>query len=198
MKVVIASKNPGKIREMKEIIEPYGIFTTIMTLNNFEALEEPLENGKTFFENALIKAKYYYEHLLVPVICDDSGLCVDALNGEPGIYSARYGGETITMMRDVTNRKKLLQELADVNDRKAHFECHAIYYDGEKVIAAVGELPGSITYEEKGNNGFGYDAIFCPDNYQITLGQMPEIEKNKISHRYHALNNLMEKLTFLK
>lgn len=198
MKVVIASKNPGKIREMKEIMEPFGIFSSIMTLNNFDPIDEPLENGQSFFENALIKAKYYYEHLQVPVICDDSGLCVDALNGAPGIYSARYGGETVTMMRDVTNRKKLLKELNDVTKRQAHFECQAIYYDGEKVIASVGELQGVITREEIGNNGFGYDSIFIPDQYNVTLAQMPEAQKNKLSHRYKALHNLMEKLSLLK
>ena len=189
MKILIASKNLGKVNEIKNILNEFNI--DFCTLNEFDRVEEPEENGKTLLENALIKAKYYYDIFKIPVIADDTGLFVKGLNYEPGVKTARYSG-----LGDEENRKKILSNLK-TKDRTAYFESILIYYDGVDIVSSVGNLFGEINGFEAGENGFGYDSIFYVPEYQKTLAQMTSKEKNLISHRYNALKGLAFKLSFM-
>ena len=149
------------------------------------------ENGQTFYENALIKAKTVSETLNLPALADDSGICVDALNGAPGIYSARYAGDGI----DEHNNKLLLKNLEGEENRRAKFVCCMVFYkpNGE-IITATGETHGSILYAPEGENGFGYDPLFFSDDLNKCMGVASAEEKNSISHRYRAIVGLKEKL----
>lgn len=186
-KIVLASGNIGKLNEFRAM------------LNNFEVLSPKQlnvefdvdETGETFYENALIKARALYEHCKLPTIADDSGLCVAALNGAPGVYSARYSGGT-----DKDNNAKLLRELLGQKDRSAYFESCIVYFDGEKTIAATGRTYGKIAQAESGAGGFGYDPLFISDDLGKTFGEASEAEKNAVSHRSRALAELVEKLNF--
>ena len=183
MKVVMATNNPNKLREAREILAPLGI--TVLSQQEAGADVEPEENGESFADNARIKAKAVYDIVKIPVFADDSGLCVDALGGAPGIYSARYApkGEECA---------KLLRELADVPDenRGACFTCTIAYIDenGEDIVS--GNLMGKIGYESRGENGFGYDPVFLYNGR--TLAEMTNEEKNAVSHRGVALRLLYE------
>ena len=149
------------------------------------------ENGKTFYENALIKAKTVSQTLNLPALADDSGICVEALNGEPGIYSARYAGDG----DDKHNNELLLRNMKGVENRRAKFVCCMVFYkpNGE-IITATGETHGQILDCEQGENGFGYDPLFFSDDLNKCLGIATDIEKNTISHRYRAIKALKEKL----
>lgn len=186
-KIVVASGNLGKLREIKEIFSEFEI-----TSYKQEGLDiEIEENGTTFYENALIKAKTVSEALGVPALADDSGLVVEALNGEPGIYSARYAGDGI----DEHNNDLLLKSMQGKTNRNAKFVCCLVYYspNGE-IITATGETHGKIMDKEQGENGFGYDPLFLSDDLGVSLGVAPAEEKNKISHRFRALQQLREKI----
>lgn len=184
-KIVLASGNIGKLNEFRAM------------LNNFEVLSPKQlnvefdvdETGETFYDNALIKARALYELCKLPTIADDSGLCVAALNGAPGVYSARYSGGT-----DKDNNAKLLRELLGQKDRSAYFESCIVYFDGEKTIAATGRTYGHIAQAESGAGGFGYDPLFISDDLGKTFGEASEAEKNAVSHRSRALAELVEKL----
>ena len=189
MKLIIASNNQGKIKEYKEILEPIGF--EVLSQREAGVMLEPDETGTTFAENSAIKARAIFEMVHCAVLADDSGLCVDALNGEPGVYSARYGGLDTSEARS----QLLLDRMKDVPDgkRSAHFVCniHLILDDG-KEITAEGRCSGTIGYEFKGTNGFGYDPIFMYGDK--SFAEISSDEKNKLSHRAAALKDLNFKL----
>lgn len=183
LKIVLATSNPHKVEEINAITKDFGI-EFILPPSGFD----PVEDGKTFEENALLKAKEANKLTNMPALADDSGLCVNALNGEPGIHSARYA-ETPQSRID-----KLLGELKDVplEKRGAKFVCAMVLLDknGEVLFSDRGECFGKIAFESKGTNGFGYDPIFMVDGTSLTMAELSESEKNKISHRALALKKV--------
>lgn len=188
--IVIASNNSNKIREFKEILTDYKI----ITLNDIKYDDEIEENGKTNEENALIKAQTIHNYLKnsgkdYTVLADDSGLCVDSLGGAPGVYSARYAG---THGDEQANRDKLLKEL-EGKERTAYFICAIaiVYPNGENKIA-VGKTFGKITTEEIGSKEFGYDCIFYSNDLNKTFGEASKEEKNSVSHRSRAIEELLK------
>lgn len=183
MKIVFATSNPHKLHELNEICADSGI-EFLLPSEGFA----PIENGSTFEENSLIKAKEAFRVSKTYSLADDSGLCVDALDGAPGLYSARYAGTQDEKI------EKLLGELKGFENRRAKFVCCVTLLDdkGEMIFQTVGECHGSIVKERKGINGFGYDPIFKADNYDCTIAELSEEEKNKISHRGKALKNFLE------
>lgn len=189
MKLVIASNNKGKIREYRQLLEPLGY--EVMSQSEAGLTLEVEETGTTFAENSALKARAAYEELGCAVLADDSGLSVDALNGEPGVYSARYGG----LDSDEERCEYLLKKLENVPDdnRGAHFVCtiHFIDSDGSE-ITAEGRVYGDISREPQGENGFGYDPVFMYKGR--SFAEIPAEEKNAVSHRAEALKELEEKL----
>ena len=177
--------NKGKIKEITEMLKGYKV----VSAKELGFTEEVEENGKTFYENALIKAKAVATALNLPALADDSGICVDALNGEPGIYSARYAGDGI----DEHNNQLLLKNLENKDNRNAKFVCCMVYYkpSGE-IVTASGETFGTILFKPEGTNGFGYDPIFYSLDLNKSLGIATDEEKNSISHRARALNKIKE------
>lgn len=192
MKFVLSSNNKGKLNEISKILKPLGIEVYTPKDLGFN-MHQPEETGKTFKENAKIKALAAYNLTHLPTIADDSGLEVDALDGKPGIYSARFAGENVT---DQENTQKLLFELKNVPDpkRTARYVC-CIYciLSNNKEFFTNAVINGSIAAKQRGSQGFGYDSIFIFDN-ENTFAQVPTEVKNKISHRAKALNILYEKL----
>ena len=193
-KIVLASNNKGKIREFREILQdkeiiPYG---------ELGITEEPEETGKTFYENALIKARTIALKTGLPTVSDDSGLCVEYLSGEPGIYSARYSGDENKETRDKSNRDKLLKTLSGVKTRDAKFCSSVVLFvpDGHdgKIISGYGETKGYILDKETGKNGFGYDCIFYSYDLCKSFGLAAEEEKNAVSHRARAIADLKNNL----
>ena len=194
-KMIFATGNEGKMREVRMILGDLG--AEILSLKEAGIQAEAEENGTTFEENAVIKAKEIMEKTGVLVLADDSGLEVDALNGEPGIYSARYmGHETSYHIKN----KNLIERLEGKTgeERSARFVCAiaACFPDG-RVLTTRGTMEGQIGYEEKGENGFGYDPIFYLPEYQCYSGELPLEEKNKLSHRGKALRLMKEQLEAL-
>lgn len=181
-KIVVASGNKHKIEEIKSIFG--GV--EIISMQEAGFTEDIRETGSTFKENAYIKAASVCEKLHVPVLADDSGLCVDVLGGAPGIYSARFSGEG-----EAGNRALLLQRMSGLKDRKARFECAVclILPDG-KTFFGEGATHGRILFEEIGSNGFGYDPLFYSEDLKKSFGLATEDEKNSVSHRYRALADL--------
>lgn len=190
MKIVLASRNKKKIEELRRILKNLDV--ELLSVNDFPHLEEVIEDGLTFDENALKKARYVSRQTGLPALADDSGLEVDALGGAPGVRSARYAGEGAT---DEDNIKKLLQELQGVplEKRNARFVCciALVFPDGQEYLF-WGDVRGKITETPKGNQGFGYDPVFMPEGFQITFAQMQSHEKDEISHRKKALDKLRE------
>ena len=185
--LVLASGNKGKIAEIGEMLPEFSVIGYKDAGLDFE-IEE---TGATFYENALIKAKAVSEALGLPALADDSGLCVNALSGAPGIFSARFAGDG----NDEHNIDKLLKELDGVKDRSAKFVCSLVlYYPDGQIISAEGETNGEILFERAGQNGFGYDPIFYSADLKKSLGEASSKEKNSVSHRSRALKNLKEKL----
>ena len=185
MEIIIATGNAGKVREFKRMLEPLGY--TVFSQKEKGISVDVEETGGTFAENALIKARAVWEQAHTAVIADDSGLCVDALDGRPGVYSARYAGEDAT---DADRNRKLLAELEGVEDRSAHFTCAIAYIspDGkERVFEGI--CPGKIGFEPKGSDGFGYDPLFYWEDK--TFGEMYAEEKDAVSHRGRA-NRMLE------
>ncbi len=185
--IVLASGNKHKIKEIGEMLPDFNVVGYKDLGFDFE-IEE---NGKTFYDNALIKAKAVSEALNLPALADDSGICVDALNGMPGIYSARYAGDGI----DEHNNELLLKNMQGVENRKAKFVCCMVFYrpNGE-IVTATGETHGSILFGTQGENGFGYDPLFFSDDLNKCLGVASSEEKNTISHRFRAIQALKDKL----
>ncbi len=186
-RIVLASGNAHKIKEISQMLPQYEV----VGYKELGFDQEIIEDGKTFYENALIKAKTVALALNLPALADDSGICVDALNGEPGIYSARYAGDGI----DEHNNKLLLENMEGETNRKAKFVCCMVFYkpSGE-IITATGETEGEVMLKEQGENGFGYDPLFFSYDLQKCLGIATAEEKNRISHRFRALNALKDKL----
>ncbi|MDE6780657.1 MAG: RdgB/HAM1 family non-canonical purine NTP pyrophosphatase [Ruminococcus sp.] len=182
-RLVMATNNKNKLREVREILSPLGI--EVISQQEAGADVQPVENGTTFAENAIIKAQAVYNAVKAPVIADDSGLCVDALDGRPSVYSARYAPEG-------QECAKLLDEMKDISERSAYFECCIAFVDGINTEFMTGRCYGSISREAKGTNGFGYDPVFERDGK--TLAEMTSNEKNRISHRAEALKKLYEYL----
>lgn len=192
MRIVFATKNEGKVKEIKEMLARTDI--ELVSLNHFESLPEIEEDGKTYLENALKKAKTISGFTGETVLADDSGLQVDVLGGEPGVYSARYAGEGAT---DEENNAKLLAKLKDVPEEKrtASFFCALVLYrpDGN-YQAFEAQWQGRIIDERRGTNGFGYDPIFLSPPLNKTAAELPPEIKNKISHRGQAFAKLKSHL----
>lgn len=190
MKIIAATKNKNKLREFGEILKGFEIISQEEAGVDIDVEE----TGTTFEENSYLKAKAIYDITGITTIADDSGLCVDALNGEPGVYSARYGGEGYD---DKGRVQLLLKNMKDVPDeeRTARFVCVITLVGEEGVLTARGECEGKIDYEPKGENGFGYDPVFYVDRFEKTLAEVTPEEKNSISHRGKALKIFAEKLS---
>ena len=195
MKVVLASKNQHKLVEMRDILAAQGV--EVVLESEVGADVEVEETGTTFAENAMLKAKAICELAKLPAIADDSGLCVDALNGGPGVYSARYGGEGLD---DRGRYMLLLQTMRGQTTRAAHFTCAiACAFPNGDTITAEGQAPGTIAFAPMGEGGFGYDPVFFVPEKAKTFAQLTQEEKAEISHRGKALREFSEKLeTYLK
>ena len=182
MKFVLASHNRGKLKEMQEILGQLGVEVVLQSDVGLDL--EPEENGTTFAENAAIKAKAVMEACGLPAIADDSGLCVDALTGAPGIYSARYGG----LDSDAARYQLLLNNLRGATNRAAHFHTAIICaFPNGDVLQAEGDCHGTIAFAPRGEGGFGYDPVFYVPELRKTFAQLTAEEKNAISHRGNAL-----------
>lgn len=190
MKLIIASNNAHKIYEIKTILG--GKFTEILSLREASVDHETVEDGATFMENALKKAREIAEITGCAALADDSGICVDHLGGAPGIFSARYCG---THGDDEANNRKLLEELDGAEDRGAHYTAAiALVYPDGRSVTAEGYMYGTITDTPRGTRGFGYDPLFVPTGMDCTVAELSYSQKNSISHRGAALRALLEKL----
>ena len=192
-RVVLATGNKGKVRELGELLANFEMEVVPQTEFNVEEAEE---TGLTFVENAILKARNAAAQTGLPAIADDSGLEVDYLKGAPGIYSARYAGEG---GNDPANNQKLLKALEGVDEaeRTARFQCVMVYmrHQSDPVpLIAQGSWEGRILTAAQGENGFGYDPIFIPDNEKFTFGQMLKSKKIKIDHRFKAFKKLKKKI----
>ncbi|KRL84229.1 HAM1 protein [Ligilactobacillus apodemi DSM 16634 = JCM 16172] len=188
-KLLIATKNEGKAREYRSLFEPKGF--EVITLNDIPEKIEIEENGTTFVENATIKAKALADKYQVLALADDSGLAIDQLNGEPGIYSARYAGDH----DDEANKQKVLTKLEGVprEKRTAHFHCAIVVCDPNKPkLVAQGQVDGVILTAPQGEGGFGYDPLFYYPPFEKSFAQLTMEQKNSVSHRGRAVNELME------
>lgn len=191
--LVLASSNKGKINELQQLLSPLGWH--VLPQSHFN-VHDAAETGHTFSENALIKARHAAQISGLPAIADDSGLCVDALNGAPGIYSARYAGEQAS---DAENNAKLLSDLKNIpaEKRTAHFHCALVFVrdaDDDNPIICERTWDGVILEAPHGENGFGYDPLFFVPSHQRSSAQLTMDEKNKLSHRAQALQALAAKL----
>jgi XTP/dITP diphosphohydrolase len=193
MDIVVATRNKKKIEEMRKILGVMGIVSRLYSLEDFPSFEEIEEDGTTFEENALKKARHIFNHTGMTTIADDSGLEVDALGGAPGIRSARYAGEDAD---DMANNERLLKEIEDVPDdqRTARFVCCIAYVSRDDVKTFHGYVKGRIGRKPAGERGFGYDPLFYPEGYDRSFAEMTEDEKNAISHRAMALRELQRYL----
>lgn len=193
--VVVATGNAHKVVEIEAILAPAMPGARFVALGELGDFPDPVEDGETFFENALIKARAAQKETgLAMAVADDSGLCVDALGGEPGIYSARWAGEH---GNDAANNERLMREMANVPDaeRTARFHSSVVLVRGEEVLRGDGDCEGRVGREPRGEHGFGYDPLFLPDDTPgRTMAELTLEEKNLISHRFHALEDLAAKL----
>ena len=190
MRFVLATHNPGKLREMGEILKDFGI--EVVSPRDLGITVDVEETGTTFAENALLKAKAICKEANLAAIADDSGLCVDALNGAPGVYSARYGGEGLD---DKGRYMLLLSSLRGAPTRAAHFACAvACAFPNGDTLTAEGRCDGSIAYAPLGEGGFGYDPVFLLPGTGKTFGQLTQEEKSAVSHRGRALKDFAGKL----
>ena len=184
MKLLIASGNEHKIYEFKKLFKQYPNIE-VLSLKDLKDNNDVEETGTTFDQNSFIKAKYFYDKYKIITISDDSGIVVPSLNYEPGVYSSRYSG-----LGDEGNNDLLLKNLADKNDRTAYYECDICFYDGEIERHFNGKCFGTIGFERKGINGFGYDPLFIYEGK--TFAEVDLETKNKVSHRAIALKKFME------
>lgn len=184
-RLLIATNNKGKIEEIKSIFG--GVYDHIVSLSDIGLNLDVVEDGNTFEHNAIKKAREAAEAAQCDAIADDSGLCVDALGGAPGVRSARYAGDNAA---DYQNNAKLLAELEGTSNRTARFVCVAALVSGSKVITACGEIRGKITHKPAGDGGFGYDPVFLVPEYNKTFAELSKEIKNSISHRALALMEL--------
>ena len=190
-KIVLASHNKGKLYEFDSLFKPLKIKLIPQSTLKVPNCDEPFV---TFVENAIHKARHCSKHTGLPTIADDSGICVPALNGAPGVYSARYAG---THGNDTQNIEKLLEDIKSHENRDAYFYCVLVFLrhaNDPQPIIADGKAYGQITFSSRGNNGFGYDPIFYLPEYTQTFAEIPLELKNKISHRAIALNKLINQI----
>ncbi len=188
MELLVATHNIHKKEEIQQIL---GNGFVVKSLTDYNIHEEIVEDGDSFNANALIKAKYCFEKTGIPSLGDDSGLVVEALDGRPGIFSARYAGD-----HDFAkNIEKVLVEMEDIANRKAYFITVLCYYDENGAQYFDGRAHGNLLTENKGHKGFGYDPIFVPEGYEMTFAEMNPEDKNQISHRKQALDLFLD---FLK
>ncbi|EKD26719.1 MAG: Nucleoside-triphosphatase [uncultured bacterium] len=184
IKLVLASSNKNKILEFKEIFRQFDIDIIGLSDLSFHQSESPEENGQSFRENADIKSRFYSKVIYNYVLADDSGLCVDSLNGSPGIFSARFAGVNAT---DELNNQKLLNDMRLIVNRSAKFVCAlSLAYKGNTICNSYGEVRGDILKEVKGISGFGYDPIFYYPHLHKTFAELSFEQKTKVSHRFHA------------
>ena len=192
IKILIGTKNEGKIREITRIVNlPWVQWQTFQEYPDFPDIEE---TGNTYEENAILKAKITSDKYSLPVIADDSGLEVDALGGKPGIYSSRFSGED---SNDQKNIEKLLSLLKDVpeEERTTRFRCYAVLFVPEEgILSTEGVCEGKIGFKPEGSKGFGYDPVFIPEDYEKTMAMLSINEKNRISHRSKAFRRLENKI----
>jgi XTP/dITP diphosphohydrolase len=191
-KLVIASNNPGKLTELQAMLTPLGI--ELLTQAQL-GIDEASEPHCTFVENALAKARHVSRASGLPALADDSGICVDALGGAPGVYSARYAGEPKS---DARNNEKLLQEMQGIENRRAHYYCVLVLVmnaDDPQPVIAEGEWRGEIARVPKGAGGFGYDPLFWLPELGKMSAELTRDEKARLSHRAQALNALLQRLS---
>ena len=189
--IVLASGNPGKKAEIEALLEPFGTRVVTQVELGITEAEEPHDS---FLENALAKARHVCFATRLPALADDSGLCVDALGGAPGVHSARYAGEPRS---DLKNNQKLLAEMSARDNRRARYECVLVLMRGPgdlQPLVASAQWHGSIARAPRGAGGFGYDPLFLPDGMTTTAAELDPHEKNRISHRGQALVKLLELL----
>jgi XTP/dITP diphosphohydrolase len=196
-KLVVASGNPGKLREFRQMLEPLGFEILPQSELGISEADEP---HATFVENALTKARHASRHSGLPAFSDDSGICVAALGGEPGIHSARYARDGSFVTRDVQderNNQKLISQLAGARDRRAHYYCVIVLVRGAadpEPLIAEGRWHGEVIDEGRGSNGFGYDPYFYLPELGLTAAELAPDAKNRVSHRGQALRQLVERL----
>ncbi len=196
MELIIASTNKGKIKEIGEILK--GLPISLSSLIDYNDIPDIIEDGSTFLENAMIKAKTVYDLFKKPVLADDSGLVIPALNGEPGVRSARYGSDDGEKPKPDILIKRVLKNMTGISKRKAYFKAVIVLFLGyDNHIAVEGECYGEIADKPMGNRGFGYDPIFYLSQYNKTMAQIEPEQKNAISHRGIALVKLRDSLSSL-
>jgi XTP/dITP diphosphohydrolase len=191
--ILFASGNRHKAEEAAAIFSRAGVAGVVKLPEDFGLMFDPVEDGETFLENALIKARTLYRLLkgaaddFWGILADDSGLCVDALNGRPGIYSARYGERDGKKITANDRNMLLLDELRDAQNRRARFVCSAVLlFDENRFVTAQETVEGEIAFEERGTGGFGYDPVFLLPEWGLTIAELPDDEKHRISHRGRA------------
>jgi XTP/dITP diphosphohydrolase len=193
MKILLASRNAKKLTELRRILAPALPDVEVIGLDDVEPYDEVPESGATFADNALIKAREGHRHTGLPTVADDSGLAVDALNGMPGVLSARWAG---SHGDDEANLRLVLDQVGDVPDERlgAAFVCAVAYVDDSGQILTDGRMPGRLVRAPRGTNGFGYDPIFVPTGHDRTSAELSVDEKDAISHRGQALRALAQRL----
>ena len=193
-KVIVASHNSGKVREIKSLLKPYSF--TIQSASDLK-IREPKETGINFIENAILKAKFVSKKSGCIALADDSGLCINLLDGEPGIYSARWAGKNKDFKLAIKKIEKKLMKLDPLSNIKyrSHFCCAlALSFPNGQTISFQGKVYGQLQFPAKGLNGFGYDPIFVPNGYKKTFGEMNYAYKERISHRQKAFKKLKKYL----
>ncbi|OUZ08880.1 non-canonical purine NTP pyrophosphatase, RdgB/HAM1 family [Aeromicrobium sp. PE09-221] len=196
MKVVLASNNAKKLDELRRILRPLVPEVEVLGLRDVADYDEPAETEPTFEGNALLKARAALAATGLPSLADDSGICVDALNGMPGVLSARWSGVPKAEGGDAANNRLLLAQLADVPDerRGASFRCAMAFCAPGVEIVELGEMPGRVLHEERGEGGFGYDPLFAADGHEISTAELSREEKDAISHRGRALRAIAPRI----
>ncbi len=195
-RIVLASNNQGKLIELQQTLAELNL--NLVSQSDFD-FPEAVEDGLSFVENAIIKARHAAQHTGLPAIADDSGLEIDAINGEPGIYSARYAGTTLSRKEnDAANNLLVLEKLKNVpeQDRSARFQCVIAFLrspDDPMPLICQGTWEGSILFEGKGMNGFGYDSIFYVPEHACASAELAPETKNSLSHRYQAIQELLQR-----
>ena len=190
-KILIGTHNKGKFREISYLIPKKYKKISPISLK----IKSPKETGKTFIANSKLKVKFFSKHVDYPVISDDSGLCIKALKGKPGIFSARYAKKYGSFNKAM---KLILKKMKNKKDRSAVFVCSLTYISNrENIVSVTGKIKGSISYKIKGSHGFGYDPIFIPFLKSVTFGQMSKNKKMKMDHRYIAFKKLKKRIKIL-
>ena len=185
MKLVLATHNQGKVEELRAILEPA---VPGLELIGYDG-PEPVENGTSYLENALIKARVAHMHTGLPALADDSGIAVEVLGGSPGIFTAIWSGSK----DNEANRRLLLTQLRDIGaaHRAAAFICTLALVTADSELSFTGNWPGSVAFEERGTNGHGYDPVFIPEGFEVTAAELEPEMKNALSHRSQALGELI-------